>query len=87
MRESRTYGFVRGVPGDRYPYRDSQQSSDELSLPISQRLVAAGAAQPPRLAGFARTFPSPMADASAWHRLAKPRYRLKRPYVSVSRFG
>ena len=23
MRESRPYGFVRGVPGDRHPYRDS----------------------------------------------------------------
>ena len=22
MRESRTYGFVRGVPGDWHPYRD-----------------------------------------------------------------
>src|SRR5205809_5461897 len=22
MRESRTYGFVRGVPGDQHPYRD-----------------------------------------------------------------
>ena len=32
----------------------SQQSSDELSLPISQRLVAAGAAQPPGLAAGGR---------------------------------
>jgi hypothetical protein len=24
MRESRTYGFVRGVLGNRHPYRDSQ---------------------------------------------------------------
>ena len=24
MRESRPYGSVRGVAGDRYPYRDSQ---------------------------------------------------------------
>jgi hypothetical protein len=24
MRESRTYGFVRGVLGDQHPYRDSQ---------------------------------------------------------------
>ena len=24
MRESRSYGSVRGVAGDRYPYRDSQ---------------------------------------------------------------
>ena len=23
MRESRTYGFVRGVPGDWHPYRDT----------------------------------------------------------------
>ena len=34
MRESRTYGFVRGVPGDRHPYRDSQGFCDELSLPV-----------------------------------------------------
>jgi hypothetical protein len=26
MRESRSYGSVRGVAGDRYPYRDSQNS-------------------------------------------------------------
>jgi len=35
MRESRTYGFVRGVLGDRYPYRDSHPLWDELSLPSS----------------------------------------------------
>ena len=34
MRESRTYGFVRGVPGDRHPYRDSQPFLFELSLPL-----------------------------------------------------
>jgi hypothetical protein len=27
MRESRSYGFVRGVPGDRHPYRDTQDSA------------------------------------------------------------
>ena len=32
MRESRTYGFVRGVPGDQHPYRDSQPFLFELSL-------------------------------------------------------
>jgi hypothetical protein len=25
MRECRTYGSVRGVPGDRHPYRDSEE--------------------------------------------------------------
>jgi hypothetical protein len=34
MRESRPYGFVRGVPGDRHPYRDSQTTVFELSLPV-----------------------------------------------------
>ena len=33
MRESRTYGFVRGVLGDRHPYRDSQPFWFEKSLP------------------------------------------------------
>lgn len=32
MRESRTYGFVRGVSGDRHPYRNSQIFAFELSL-------------------------------------------------------
>jgi hypothetical protein len=33
MRESRTYGFVRGVPGDWHPYRDSRFSAtSEFSL-------------------------------------------------------
>jgi len=31
MRESRTYGFVRGVLGDWHPYRDSQ--SNERKIP------------------------------------------------------
>ena len=39
MRESRTYGFVRGVLGDRYPYRDSQTVLFELSLPVTSRLI------------------------------------------------
>jgi hypothetical protein len=34
MRESRPYGFVRGVPGDRHPYRDSHTFVFELSLPV-----------------------------------------------------
>jgi hypothetical protein len=29
-----TYGFVRGVPGDWHPYRDSQNDFDENSLPV-----------------------------------------------------
>ena len=39
MRESRTYGFVRGVPGDQHPYRDSQTVLFELSLPVTSRLI------------------------------------------------
>ena len=39
MRESRTYGFVRGVLGDRYPYRDSQTVSVKLSLPVISRFI------------------------------------------------
>jgi hypothetical protein len=37
MRESRTYGFVRGVLGDQHPYRDSQTVWFEKPLPVSQR--------------------------------------------------
>jgi hypothetical protein len=37
MRESRTYGFVRGVLGDQHPYRDSQPFWFEKSLPVGQR--------------------------------------------------
>ena len=33
MRESRTYGFVRGVLGDQHPYRDSQTIRFGISLP------------------------------------------------------
>jgi len=36
MRESRTYGFVRGVLGDQHPYRDSQPFWFGTSLPIIQ---------------------------------------------------
>ena len=36
MRESRTYGFVRGVLGDEHPYRDSQPFWCGMSLPIIQ---------------------------------------------------
>jgi hypothetical protein len=86
MRESRTYGFVRGVLGDRYPYRDSQPLSGELSLPNSSRALAGTLAQSPNLAAFATMFASPPAGVSAWHRLAKPRYRPNWLYVSVSRF-
>jgi hypothetical protein len=31
MRESRTYGFVRGVPGDWHPYRDRRKELFKLS--------------------------------------------------------
>jgi hypothetical protein len=34
MRECRTYGSVRGVPGDRHPYRDSLEAIRKLNLPI-----------------------------------------------------
>ena len=34
MRESRPYGFVRGVLGDWHPYRDSHFYWFELSLPV-----------------------------------------------------
>jgi hypothetical protein len=34
MRESRTYGFVRGVLGDQHPYRDRQNFAFELSLSL-----------------------------------------------------
>jgi hypothetical protein len=37
MRESRTYGFVRGMLGDQHPYRDSQTVWFENSLPVGQR--------------------------------------------------
>ena len=37
MRESRTYGFVRGVLGDQHPYRDSQPFWFEKSPPVVQR--------------------------------------------------
>jgi hypothetical protein len=30
MRESRTYGFVRGVLGDRHPYRDSHSTFSNI---------------------------------------------------------
>ena len=42
MRESRTYGFVRGVPGDQHPYRDSQTVLFELSLSGNFPLWARG---------------------------------------------
>jgi hypothetical protein len=29
MRETRSYGSVRGVPGDRHPYRDLQNAGQE----------------------------------------------------------
>jgi hypothetical protein len=37
MRECRTYGSVRGVPGDRHPYRDSL---------VALRCVSIGASRP-----------------------------------------
>jgi len=41
MRELRPYGFVRGVPGDWHPYRDSQPVF-ELSLSGNFPLWARG---------------------------------------------
>jgi len=38
MRESRTYGFVRGVLGDQHPYRDSQPLWFENVSPPLQRI-------------------------------------------------
>ena len=35
MRESRTYGFVRGVLGDRHPYRDSHSMFSNIRAPES----------------------------------------------------
>jgi hypothetical protein len=35
MRESRTYGFVRGVLGDRHPYRDSHSVFSNIDAPES----------------------------------------------------
>jgi len=36
----RSYGFVRGVPSDRYPYRDSQITRYKLrALPVNRRPV------------------------------------------------
>ena len=57
MRESRTYGFVRGVPGNWHPYRDSQQFCGELSLPVIERQIAAGLEQPPNLAAVGTDLP------------------------------
>ena len=37
MRESRSYGSVRGVAGDRYPYRDLRDRGGWLSLPANDR--------------------------------------------------
>ena len=42
MRESRTYGFVRGVPGDWHPYRDSRPGVVKLSLPVGLQPENAG---------------------------------------------
>ena len=46
MRESRTYGFVRGVLGDQHPYRDSQTIRFGISFPRcpTQRLWSEGTA-------------------------------------------
>ena len=33
MRELRTYGFVRGVLGDRHPYRDSRSVFSNIETP------------------------------------------------------
>jgi hypothetical protein len=34
MRESRTYGFVRGVPGDWHPYRDRRKEVSNFSARV-----------------------------------------------------
>jgi hypothetical protein len=38
MREIRSYGSVRGVVGDRYPYRDSQKLAAEVPRSVSHYL-------------------------------------------------
>jgi hypothetical protein len=35
MREIRSYGSVRGVVGDRYPYRDSQKTTAQASMSVT----------------------------------------------------
>jgi len=57
MRESRTYGFVRGVPGNWHPYRDSQPFCSELSLPVIERRIPAVFAQSPNLAAVGEDCP------------------------------
>ena len=86
MRESRTYGFVRGVPGDRHPYRDSQQFCVELSLTVIERRTPAVFAQSPNLAavGIDRPVSAPGPFRNIVARMAGSRPR--RHAVSVSRF-
>jgi hypothetical protein len=42
MRECRTYGSVRGVPGNRHPYRDFQQISCNFRPSTKKRKLAGG---------------------------------------------
>jgi len=39
MREIRSYGSVRGVPGNRHPYRDSANSDDRLCPVVGYALL------------------------------------------------
>jgi hypothetical protein len=39
MRESRTYGFVRGVLGDQHPYRDRQPFLFELHTTLAMHAL------------------------------------------------
>ena len=42
MREIRSYGSVRGVVGDRYPYRDSQKLAAEVPRSVSRICTLSG---------------------------------------------
>jgi len=52
MRELRPYGFVRGVSGDRHPYRDTQRFSN-IPLSGSRQRVPSVREQNPRIDGTA----------------------------------
>ena len=39
MRESRSYGSVRGVAGDRYPYRDPWRASRFVFFGLAENLT------------------------------------------------
>jgi hypothetical protein len=48
MREIRSYGSVRGVVGDRYPYRDSQSACDRLPQTGKRRIDPVPQSTPPK---------------------------------------